>query len=608
MERPRGSIQCLVLLGLGACLWISPATGSATVSEPQHHLKLFTSAGYLPQIPVLVRVEVNDASGRHLRDLWEAEATLGADSPGIALSTNRVRLHNGMGSALVSFSGSGDFRLTATLDSLEASRALQDRSDWPVRTVGGSLPGASSTWSGVILVTNDVTVPPGHTLTLESNTIVLINGVTGGTVANDISVNGVIRSLGTESHPVTLTCAQPDLRSRWGQIRHNYAQPSLYRWTTITRGGRAFGEGHTGTGPVVRPVASRITFESCNLTDHAEPSRDAPDFGTPGKVLLSSLGSDLTFNDCLMARSRMGPEISETALLLTNSYLVEMFGVNDSDGLLLGQQQPGQTITITGCVFAEGDDDGIDTEGATFTVDDCLIRDWNNDQEDSKGISVGGGEAILRRSLLVDNLVGISGKGTNGENLRVRIDHCTILAEVYAVGVTNKTGTTPIVDYRITNSIVWGVADSLFTQYNPADIHIDYSNLGQTWPGQGNTFDDPRFVSAGEHNYRLQPYSPCIDAGDPLAPFDADGSPTDAGCYTFLPPPPSLSAPQIGLDRASRFWLSAYPNRLYVVEQSANLTHWTTLTVSPQTNKVVQVTDAQATNSFIRFYRAHLAP
>jgi hypothetical protein len=603
-----GSIHGLTLLGLAVCLGGSPVAGSATVFEPQHRLKLLTPAGYLPQIPVLVRVEVNDASGRHLRDLWEAEATLGADSPGIALSTNRVRLHHGMGSALVSFSGSGDFRLTATLGSLQATRALEDWSLRPVRTVGGLLPGASSTWSGVILVTNDVTVPLGHTLTIESNTVVLINGVTGGTVANDISVNGAIRSLGTEFHPVTITCAQPELRSRWGQIRHSYAQPSVYRWTSIMRGGRAFGEGHTGTGPVIRPVASRITFESCNLTDHAETSRDAPDFGTPGKVLQASLGSDLTFNDCLMARSRMGPEISETALLLTNSYIVEMYGVNDSDGLLLGRAQPGQAITITGCVLAEGDDDGIDTEGATFTVDDCLIRDWNNDQEDSKGISVGGGEAILRRSLLVDNLVGVSGKGTNGEPLRVRIDHCTILAEVYAVGVTNKTGTTPLVDYRITNSIVWGVVDSVFTQYNPADIHIDYSNLGQTWPGQGNTFADPRFVSTGEHNYRLEPYSPCIDAGDPLAPFDADGSPTDAGCYTFLPPPPILSSPQIGPDRAAQFWLSAYPNRLYVVEQSADLTHWTALTVSPQTNEVVRVTDTRATNSPVRFYRAHLAP
>jgi hypothetical protein len=148
----------------------------------------------------------------------------------------------------------------------------------------------------------------------------------------------------------------------------------------------------------------------------------------------------------------------------------------------------------------------------------------------------------------------------------------------------------------------------VFTQYNPADIHIDYSNLEGTWPGLGNTFDDPRFVSVNGHDYRLQPYSPCIDAGDPLAPLDADGSPTDVGCSTFLPPPPILSPPQIGPDRSFRFWLSAYPDRQYVIEQSADLDNWTTLTVLIQTNEAAQVTDPHATNSPARFYRAHLAP
>ena len=90
----------------------------------------------------------------------------------------------------------------------------------------------------------DVTVPAGMLLTIESNTWVILEGVTAGTTAADLLVNGTIQSLGTEQHPVTITCASTNPAARWGQIRHNNAQPSLYRFTSINRAGRGTGEGH----------------------------------------------------------------------------------------------------------------------------------------------------------------------------------------------------------------------------------------------------------------------------------------------------------------------------------------------------------------------------
>src|SRR6185369_4466409 len=100
-------------------------------------------------------------------------------------------------------------------------------------------------WSGVMLVTNDVTVPANSTLTILSNTLVLVNGVASGTTANDILVKGTLNSLGTEDDPVTITCAQAGLR--WGQIRHDSAAlatapTSTYRYTSITRAGRGIAE------------------------------------------------------------------------------------------------------------------------------------------------------------------------------------------------------------------------------------------------------------------------------------------------------------------------------------------------------------------------------
>jgi hypothetical protein len=468
------------------------------------------------------------------------------------------------------------------------------------------LEGTSTSWSGVIRVTNDVIVPFGHTLTLEAGTLVLLEGVTNGVVANDISVNGALMSLGTEDQPVTVTCAQADLRYRWGQIRHNNSQPSVYRATTITRGGRAFGEGHTGTAPVLRCLGSRVRFESCNLTDFAEAAPSSAEFGRPGKILQASFGSDVLFDNCLLARARMGPELSASALLMTNSGIMEMIGTNDSDGLFLDRQQPGQSILVTHSVLAEGGDDGIDTLNAVFTVEECIIRGWRNPFEDSKGISLEAGEARIRRSLLVDNAIGISGKGPNGATVRADIDHCTILSANYAVGVTNKSGTTPIVDFRITNSILRGVVDSVFTQYDPASIRLSFCNVGEPWPGQGNIMADPTFVNPAGHDYHLQPSSPCIDAGDPQAGIDPDGSRTDIGYDVFQAPPPELVQPGLNMDGTFRFLVKAYPNRDYAVEVCSNPPVWRILArIRPAANPV-EFSDTNSVINATRLYRVRL--
>ena len=167
-RRPGHRPYCVATLGLLALL-LAPALAA----EPA--LKLVVQNGYLPQSAVLVRVDVLQANGQRNWNLWDAEAILSVDQSEVTLSTNRVLLRNGLGSALVTFSGGGDFNLTATVGSLTAVRPLQTLSDAPVTVVAGTLPGSNTSWSGVILITNDLVVPSGHTLTVESNTLVLLN-------------------------------------------------------------------------------------------------------------------------------------------------------------------------------------------------------------------------------------------------------------------------------------------------------------------------------------------------------------------------------------------------------------------------------------------------
>jgi hypothetical protein len=486
-------------------------------------LRLLVPSGYLPSVPALVRVEILNADGTKNRDLWDAEVELRADVPGVLLSTNRVQLKNGLGSALVTFAGGSDFNLTASLGDLEATRTLMVLSTAPVTTLGGTLPASNVIWSGVVRVTNDVTVPVGGTLTIEPGTLVLLNGVSSGTTAPDLFINGTIQSLGTETQPVTITCA--NAAQRWGQIRHSTAQPSLCRYTTITRGGRATGEGHTGTGPVIRTSGSQIAFEHCSLTDHAEPG------GTPGKVMYAT-GSVLSFNDCLLARSRMGPEVASSAIVCSNTWFLDMRGPDDSDGIYIHTQNPGQLALLSGCVLAGGDDDALDTLGSDVTLEDCLIRDWTNPSEDAKGISVFHGETTVRRSVIVNCYVGVSAK-SSGPPARVNLLNSTITGLTRGIAATFKANATVgNILFSVTNCILRSV-DAVYTDFGATNFNIGYCNLSGPWPGTGNFTADPLFEDAGT-NFHLHGTSPCLDAGDPGVPPDADGTRADVGAFVYL--------------------------------------------------------------------------
>src|ERR1051325_8478 len=447
----------------------------APIPGPGNTVKLWVQNGYLPQVPVLVRVELLSSSGERNWAVWDIDASLSVDQPGVTLSTNRLTLHNGLGSTLVTFSGGGDFNLRAAVNSLQATRPLQSLQGVAPTTVGGTLPGTATLWSGVVRVTNDVTVPVGHTLTIQSNTLVIIDGVASGTTANDILVSGTILSQGTEQHPVTITCSSATLN--WGQIRHNNAQPSTYRYTTITRGGRGPGEGHTGTASLIRPTNSRITFESCNLGDITAGGV------TIGKIMQTFATSDLTFDDCLLTRARSGPEIESTALLLTNSYILDISGPDDADGIYLHTQAAGQQMRITHTVVAFGDDDGIDTLGPTVAIDNTIVRNYCD-----KAVSVLDGRIDMDKTLLADDTHGISAK-SQSENVRIpiNVNRSTIAVATNGIAVINKSGpTNTMAVYRMTNCIVrafWSVV----TDYSPTNYLLGYCNVTPNFSGKGNT-------------------------------------------------------------------------------------------------------------------------
>jgi hypothetical protein len=624
------------LLGLAFCLLSNPTVVSACdvdnpprlfggafappVIGPGHHLKLGVQNGYLPGIPVLVRVELRNSAGLRDWSVWDSVATLSTDKPGITLSTNKITLRNGLGTALVTFAGGADFSLTAGIGALQTNRPLTSLLGMPTNIVAGLLTPLNTNWSGIMLVTNDVTVPTNLTLFIQPNTLVLINGVASGTVAPDLLITGAIQSLGTEQLPVTITCAQPNLN--WGQIRHNAAQPSLYRYTSINKAGRGPGEGHTATAPMIRPTNSRVSFESCNLTDMTIP---APLPATPGTNMIGkamqAAGSDIILDDCVIARCRSGPEVDQTGLLATNTYIMEMFGRDDADGIYI-HAAAGKSIKLTGCVVAFGDDDGIDTLGPVITIENCIVRDYCD-----KSISVLDGDTSIDKCLIVDSTHGVSAKSqSSGTVIPIGINRTTIAVATNGIGVINKSGNELNVKgiYNVTNSIIRGLY-SVVTDYSPTNFHLSYCNVSPSFSGVSNTpannaalaalilagpgisTNSPLFADQLGNDYHLQPGSPCIDAGDPASALDPDGSRIDVGFYTFCPPPPSFGTSEMA-PGGYQFEFSAYTNRNWVIESTTDFNLWSTVTNHFQSNDPSLLTDTAATNRGVRFYRAHLAP
>ncbi|MEL6905717.1 MAG: right-handed parallel beta-helix repeat-containing protein [Planctomycetota bacterium] len=84
-----------------------------------------------------------------------------------------------------------------------------------------------------------------------------------------------------------------------------------------------------------------------------------------------------------------------------------------------------------------------------------------------------------------------------------------------------------------TNSIVWSNFGGV--DLDPSST-VSFSNTaGGVQPGPGNLSVDPLFLSAAAVDVGLRSGSPSIDAADPSAPLDPDGSRADMGARPFDP-------------------------------------------------------------------------
>ena len=531
---------CIAAITLLACSFQPLTRAEATKCSPDS-LHVAMRGSFLPSIPLLVRVELRDGSAV-CRDVWDLEATIDIDGEGLSVvpAEPTVQLRNGVGSVLVRVEATSNIDVTVRAGEFETRKRVDLLTTEGLTVAPAELPAGLTEWSGVVHVPDDLLVPSGSTLRVRADTLVLLGSVSSGTDGADINIEGRIETQGSATHPVTFTAAGDDdpfageEGREWGELHHNEADESVYNNTIITLAGNSPRGGHTGTGPAIRPDDSTILFQSCSITDTAGKSMEAD-------------GSDITMRDCLLSRSVMGPEVDGTQMILERTYIFEMFGDDDNDGIYLHDQRDGQIIRLRDCTVGAGDDDAIDTLGSDVTIEGCIVRDFAD-----KGISVFHDTALVRRCLIVGNDIGISCKTGNNRESIVTVENTTIAGNRIGIEARNKGGDDDdaLIYYRVRDSIIRRGSDAdtmtVRTDYEHSFIELNYSNLTELpedWGGignEGNSFADPRFIDVSTKDFHLLADSPCIDAGDPESPADVDGSRTDMGAFPFLGEPVTL--------------------------------------------------------------------
>jgi len=329
-----------------------------------------------------------------------------------------------------------------------------------------------------------VTVPAGHTLTIEPGVDVLFDSTA------QFVVNGRLHAVGTEADSIRFL---PGTAPSWR--------------------GLCFSDGDS----------SSLAFIRVSGVDSSLGALD---------VKGARLGvTDAVISDNLTSGVRLA---DYAAVTLANCAVKGNFARDDNGGGLSIGLRCRATLTacvLTGNSTAHSGGGVYASSLAAVLLNDCTVSG-------NSSASHGGGFCLRNGSLAELTNCVVSGNSSvrNGGGLSVesgsaaRAINCVLYhnqagsvgAQVFASTFVNLS----IVAMR--NTIVWGASPEAVSGAG-AYISATFSDIQGGWGGIGNIDADPLFVAAENGDFRLQNGSPCADRGDPSSPVDSDGSRTDMG-------------------------------------------------------------------------------
>lgn len=494
----------------------------------------------------------------------------------------------------------GNFTITASVDGLTNAKALTSLGFTPTMTnKSGVLPG-SETWSGVINVTGDVTVPVGATLTISPGTHVLLAGSPFGTPMGggaDLFVMGTLSVGGTAVSPVSITCSNS--ANRWGRFYPVQGGVAQLNNCLMSRGGHYDAAGYDIREMIWLDDGTDTTLNDCIVSDtpgFAVMQTDYPKF-TANRTIFSRCGGgvavgggDAQLTDCLVSDIQTSYREGASAVWTPFGVLLEGEGHN----------------FLTRTTVANVGDDAVQVSAGFApippAITECVLRNAAD-----KGVDASVIHLAISRTQIVDCDVGFAAKNFPGADPRqVALTNVTIVptannsntqSPLHGVGVYNtNVGGSPTTTYTFTHrNCLLSAAIPMASDYGVVgnllpEADVAYSCLfdagGAVDPvpsGSGNITTNPLFTNGASRDFSLQSVSPCINTGDP-AMTDPDNSRVDMGAlpYGFSNSPGSI------------IWTLA--NSPYTVPQTVNIAAGTTLTIEPGVN----VYFAQGTRMFVR--------
>jgi hypothetical protein len=231
------------------------------------------------------------------------------------------------------------------------------------------------------------------------------------------------------------------------------------------------------------------------------------------------------------------------------------------------------TATITGNMIRVNNSN---TYGGGIYCDEAspVIR-YNTISGDYAGTGGGGiycgnnSNPEIRYNLICDNETFVYGGGIYSRNSLPLIENNTICGNSTLIpgggSAMHIENSQPTISNNIFANntggpaVVTGAALNYCDFYNNTGGHFSatpsgtgvittINNNGDSCDVYYNIFMDPLFVDTLNNDFHLTENSPCIDAGDPASPLDADSTITDMGAFYFNQPRPQITTSDTLLD------------------------------------------------------------
>lgn len=282
-----------------------------------------------------------------------------------------------------------------------------------------------------------------------------------------------------------------------------------------------------------RSITPTSILDGFTITAGCAGGAPYPNYGGGG--MFNEQNSRATIAHCTFTANRGGPHGGAILNDASSPILLNCTFINNNDagegGAICNRSEGSPTLTsspkLNNCQFLNntGTYGGaiFNEQNNSISMTGCLFL--RNTANDSGGAIYNKGSATFANCTVVQNTSYPSGGGIYN-NSTLTLINCAVVGNICDnAGAGLRPGSAGSQAVSIANSIFWGNLSTNATEVEA--IQIDYGTFAinyscvQGWSGYfggvGNIGDDPRFAAMTPTDLRLQPGSPCIDAGDNTA-------------------------------------------------------------------------------------------